>query len=89
MGNINYLPDALEAHARSTTPAKDEPVIKNENSNLESLRPRCVAHRILEMMRRRGGRGDDGCGVGMFIEAEEGSEGDEIYMPMPDMVWHW
>lgn len=35
------------------------------------------------------GPGDgDGCGVGMFIEAEEGAEGDEVYMSMPDMVWH-
>lgn len=34
------------------------------------------------------GGDDDGCGVGMFVEAEESSEGDEIYMPEPDSLWY-
>ena len=28
------------------------------------------------------------CGVGMFVESIEGADGDEIYMPVPDIQWH-
>jgi len=35
------------------------------------------------------GGGEDGCGVGMFVEVEGSSEGDEIYMPEPDSLWYW
>lgn len=32
--------------------------------------------------------GDDGCGIGMFMEAVEGSEGDEVYMTVDGTEWH-
>jgi len=35
------------------------------------------------------GGDDDGCGVGMFVEVDEGAKGGELYMPMSDRQWHW
>lgn len=86
MEYTTYFSVALEGEPHSFIPIQDEFII--DNSRLESLSPRQVVHWTLKALRRGNGGGDDGCGVGMFIEAEEGVDGDEIYMPMPNMAWH-
>jgi hypothetical protein len=86
MDHTIYFPDALDADPNPPTSTKDESVI--DNPRLENLSSSPLEQQILEALRRGSGGGNNGFGVGIFIEAEEAAEGDEIYTPMHDTAWH-
>jgi hypothetical protein len=79
-----YFTDLNQADLGSSQQTQDD----LNTSGLGTHDPREAAYQILESLRKCGG-GDDGCGVGMFVEVEEGAEGDEVYMPAPDLAWLW